>query len=337
MSHCHAPMEPQRLMAALWGSFSQEETENHTGPEKRLELDLRERQLDLRERQNGASLSKDALLRIANDLGAVQSVRLGDHGCSVLCDVGTIIATKLRVVVTSGSAVQMHKLVQGIVDTVVEAGFDVEWASFMRKNNVSPWDSRDKSMAHEYKSLKDVFPTGQPFIFGSVDSDHYFYYVYDDLKRGPGCVESDVQVNVKMYNFDRQHDAPASLFKMDGAHDARDKSGLFQAVTFSEDGTYRTLRLAESDNASTVASFETSEEMVDCAETVATAVECLKPERFTLIVLVDPHSSTAKHLSKRAEIGIEADKYAGYTMMNRTVNEFAHGYIVVKVSFARSS
>ena len=315
---------PTQMMAALFGGLPDAVPNPHFGPEKRLELDLR------RCGDAGKIVPSEAtLLRIAEALG-VSPIETTDTvwGSAVLCDAAIIVWSGAKVIVTCDMDIQLHRALESILLLFEAQMLEPEWASFVRKNTVCPWDSVDVSIAHEYSVLKTAFPSGQPFVFGPVDSDHYFYYVFDDLRRGTDCDESDIQTNVIMYNIL----SPDRIVL--GSHDVRFglKDNGAQFVHFAE-GSYESLRVKNFGiGASNIASFETNVE--GSILTLAEQIVALQPERFTVTMLMDPQSSTCQAFSKREPIGLEQSLYPGYQMVNRTTNTFEHGYAVAKVSFA---
>jgi S-adenosylmethionine decarboxylase len=85
----------------------------------------------------------------------------------------------------------------------------------------------------------------------------------------------------------------------------------------------------------TYACFESTDEGVLAGDRVKNMLAVLRPDRFTIIVLADPQCGTAKALSQKKAIGVEPDNFSEYSLLNRTVNEFAPGYVVVQMSYTR--
>jgi len=174
-------------------------------------------------------------------------------------------------------------------------------------------------MAREYAALKTAFPAGNPFIFGPVDSDHYFYFVYDDIHRNEGIREGDVQLNVKMYNIKN------SAADVDAKHPL--------SVHFNDADQYQVTRGkfgAESNTVSFETNYGIAESLCKLRQTVIDA----QPDRFAILVLLDPHSDEAQQYLAGQKLGFEPEFFPNYSLLNRTTNRFEHGYIVMKLSYS---
>lgn len=306
-----------QLMNALFGGAIEPTSDRSSGSEKRLEFDLRCTS-EYRE------LSGPLLRDIADVLEAspIKLVEGLGGNLALQCDKAVIVATRTQLVMICDVEVDLHKCVEALRRLVENAGFSVEWASYLRKNTLCPWDTKDVTMAHEYATLKQVFPSGKPFIFGAVDSDHYFYFVYDDIVRGIDVIESDVQINVKLYNVE-----DVEAVAMDSKSDV-------SRVEFAAGDQYSVTRCKRFDLGNVV-TFESNYDVKGTLERMVTKIREAKPERFTLMVLLDPHCSEIKQVRARERLGFESESYPDYSLVNRTTNTFEHGYTVIKQSYVK--
>lgn len=394
---------PMSLTNEAWGGFDAMPAESPLGPEKRLELDLRaataKQQIvkDNKDDKKGMSPQKcdSTFVKMVDDVAVALNVgaftsrkQVDDCTVAVFAAGASVVGIKNRIVITTSSRVSMHAVFASIVACVQAAGLEVEWASYMRKNNVCPWDDNNNKaggdMALEYLALKSCFPAGNPYIFGPVDADHYFYYVSDTVDRSAKAapvVEADCQINLKMYGCSSTFSCPEQAQKLlessvtdigdalametvktpsngsdysgserSGSEFPSDAAGtpaspaklahdtaVFQGCVFSNAETYHLLRTTD-DELGNVASFETNEELTDCRGKLKQMIERVQPNRFTVMVLVDPQSKTGAELCESHSLkGLEKEDFPAFNLVNRAVNEFAPGYKVVKLSYLKSS
>lgn len=302
---------------------------HQTGREKRLELDLRPISAT-------GVIDAELITQVATCLGFKPSAPCQTDVGGVACFAadGLVLGTAQRIVVTADMSVSLHGAVKQVLELLLDAGFEVEWASFVRKNTSCPWDARDTTMALEYAALKEAFPNGRPFVFGPVDSHHYFYYVSDSLVRGPSMVESDVQINAKLYNFQCGSESRLGSLAVGGPA----AKAVRQSTVIGTD-SYETLRVRTTTTGhltGNMLSFETNADAPTALTHLAAQIVALKPERFTVMMLLDPHSASGRAHAAHAPIGVEQEHFPGYVIANRMSNTFEHGYAVVKVSYLRS-
>jgi S-adenosylmethionine decarboxylase len=312
---------PIEMMNAVFES-SQPYAGEGPGPEKRLEFDLRELNEDAQVNERVVRLIAETLPLPADDCVTTPD------GCYVVAEAGMVLYTAQRVIVTVDMSVALHLAVPKILKVLATAGFEPEWASFTRKNIVCPWDGRGAVIAHEYAVLKDCFPAGSPFVFGPVDAHHYFYFVYDNLHRTPGLVESDVQINVKLYNCtatEGQVTVGTRTIPLDATQ---------RHFISLRGNTYESLRLKHLKQGNLI-SYETNQEAASALPELAEQIKSLKPDRFTCMLLLDPQSETGKSFASQRSIHLEAELFNGYRLGNRMSNTFEHGYAVVKASFVK--
>ncbi|MDP2059577.1 MAG: hypothetical protein Q8J97_07550, partial [Flavobacteriaceae bacterium] len=219
-----------------------------SGTEKRLEVDFA---------QNHKLLSTKDWQRMIDKLSlSVVSENYTDGLLSIICNECVICVTDSRLIILAATQVYLHLAPAAIQKICTKNGLDIQWMSFQRKNTTSVWNQTDKSMAAEFVELKHHFPKGHAFLFGPADKDHYFYFVYDNVRRDEGVVEADVQINVVMYDIAR-HNAVEHI----PTHVVRFGKG-FQGTTSLGNGEYEVLRVDEIDGM-WCATFETNKTATD--------------------------------------------------------------------------
>jgi hypothetical protein len=147
-----------------------------------------------------------ALLHLAPQAASIAHPTAGE-GFALLCDGAIILTMPQCVIIICDMDVAVHRAVPALKTLIASHGFEIEWASFKRKNNGCPWGAKkDSSNVEEYAILKETFPAGNSFMFGAIDSDHYFDFIFDDLQRPTN--ESDVQCNIKLYGVEFDENFP---------------------------------------------------------------------------------------------------------------------------------
>jgi S-adenosylmethionine decarboxylase len=337
---------------ALWGQVAKAQPKGFEGPEKRLEIVAR---LSPDEDPRGFLTRPQSVWEeIIAELHAkiVAKVSTGVLDAYVLTESSLFVEAHRVILITCGTTTLLSTLPK-ILTLVADLNAEVEWASFMRKNFSYPWEQigPHASMEEEYRILKECLPAGKPFIFGPIDSDHYFFFVFDDVHRP--TVEADVQISVTMFGLDQ--DVAANFFSdsfsatSDITAAIREKSGVSRLVKnlavsdlqFAPCGysinavagsTYRTMHITPEEHCS-FASFETSEPVTEVSGVLNDVLSVFRPKTFTVLLLADPGSTLGAKIQSRAPIGLE--EVAGYAVNNRTTNEFGPGYFVMKVTFSR--
>lgn len=352
-----AAQDPITLMA-MWGmmkDFDPSHERAFEGPEKRLEVIMREtesthvdglRALDDRVWEAVvASLHAQIVSRVRNDW--VQSYVLTESSLFVMRD---------RIILITCGTTTLLNSVPLVLEAISSVRGELEWASFMHKNYSFPWEQRGPhlSMADEYKTLKAYFPRGRPYVFGPVDSDHYFFFCYDDIRRP--CHEADCQMSLTMYGLDKELTSNffASEFSCTNevTQAIRAKSKLDAIVTGDwiihdlqfepcgysvnaiRDYEYQTMHITPEEHCS-FASYETNSKLPDLSERMSTVLSVFKPQRFTVIAILDPHSPIGERFREGKPIGVENEFHPDYHLVNRTTNEFAPGYAAIKLNYVR--
>lgn len=311
---------------SLWGGFDEPTNVTDSGCEKRFELDVKIPSgkgqgllaVDSNQWQNVLDLIKETICE-CKEYEALSWIRTPQSA---------LIVTKEKVVVTCSAVTLLHLLVAPLIELCNRVG-TVEWSSFMRKNVSSPWDPDNEMnhvMASEYAELKQAFPQGRSFLIGPLDGDHYFYFVHDALDRKNGdVIENDAQVNLVMYNVSPQ------------THQGENASGkIIQTCVPKDNKTdeYEAMRHFYACG-QRCATFETNATTEEHADRLVDLLREYQPDRFTLITLFDPATTTAKRFAKGDRCGL--DKFAHYKLENCFTNEFAHGYTVRKTVFVRTA
>lgn len=347
--------DPITLMA-MWGmmkDFDPSHERAFEGPEKRLEIIMRETEAT---HQDGLRALDDAVWEgVVGSLHAqiVSRIRNDIIQSYVLTESSLFVMRNRIILITCGTTTLLNS-VPLILEAISAVRGELEWASFMHKNYSFPWEQRGPhlSMAEEYKTLKQHFPKGQPFIFGPVDSDHYFFYCYDDVVRP--CAENDTQMSMTMYGLDKE---VTSCFFSEEFHSTGDETATVRAkshldrivtpdwqihdlqfapcgysVNAIRDYEYQTMHITPEDHCS-FASYETNSKMENLEDRMKVVLGVFRPQRFTIVVILDPQSAVAEAFRVGRPIGVEPESLQGYTLINRTTNEFAPGYVAMKLNY----
>mmetsp|Transcript_16843 Transcript_16843/g.52307 ORF Transcript_16843/g.52307 Transcript_16843/m.52307 type:complete len:376 (-) Transcript_16843:15-1142(-) len=336
---------------AVVGQVSFAKPSGFEGPEKRLEIIVRGDALEAGGLRQAAREEWDAIIDVLN-AKIVNHVRNDHLDAYVLTESSLFVYPHKLILITCGTTVTLTAL-EPILALVKKYGLEVEWASFMRKNFTYPWEQigPHASMETEYSYLKQYFVKGQPFIFGPIDSDHYFVFVYDDMIRP--CVEADTQVSMTMYDMDPD---VAKHFYSDKFLDGPDTEPIRAATkidTLVCDGwtvqdlqfepcgysinairgdAYQTMHITPEEHCS-FASYETNMALDNVTEQLDKVLAVFKPKRFSVLILADPQCPLGVAISKAADLGLNS--LSGYSTSNISMNEFAPGYTLVKANFSR--
>jgi len=123
-----------------------------------------------------------------------------------------------RVVILTCGTTLLLKTLPVIVQAGADIGLEVSWFQYSRKNFLFP---EQQSFPHtcfntEVSFLNKVFPTGRPFVMGPINSDHWYLFVADFVRRArdvdwdangkdidrPKIQDKDQMLNVYMYDID---------------------------------------------------------------------------------------------------------------------------------------
>lgn len=350
--------DPLTLMA-MWGSmqgYHPEQGFSFEGPEKRLEVIAR--LLPESHKDGLHSLSDDVWAAVVGSLNAqIVSKEQNEFIKSYVLTESSLFVMKNRILlITCGTTTLLNSLPH-ILDAISAVRAEPEWVSFMHKNYSFPWEQKGPhtSLAEEHATLKQYFPTGTPYIFGPVDGDHYFLFCYDDIVR-PCDSEDDTQLSMTMYGLDKNrtqhwfHDEFVStgpktaeirrLTGLDRVADVEDGWVLhdlqFEPCGYSINALrgpeYQTIHITPEDHCS-FASYETNSRASHYKDRIDKVLNVFHPQRFTIIVFIDPDSPVGKAYHGGETIGVEPNCFPDYQVSHRVVNEFSPGYVAMKINY----
>lgn len=319
-------------LMSMWGGFVPPTLNNDNGLEKRLQFDFR---LNTISHDSTNTLSVEDVVNVMQSADqALESVELVGKGMEAITFSDSLaILTRSRLLVTSSSSVMLHLVLQPMLSLFQQRGVGVEWASFLRKNLVSPWGASEDFetgdiMAQEYANLKESFPNGRSFLTGPVDGEHYFHFVFDDVLREEGQQELDKQFNVYLYDVEKcsyEDEEDTSLMNK-----SRSRQQLQWVTTSLEGGEeekrYEMQRVFAK---SRCVSFETNAPTTDFSTIRLPALLSeYAPHRFTLVMFQDRDV-------QEKELRGAFRNVKGFRAVNHTINYFSEGYAFHHVSFER--
>lgn len=351
-----ASKDPVTLMA-MWGqmaAYDPSQGFSFEGPEKRLEVILR---FLPETHSNGLhSLDDEVWAAVVGSLNAqiVSKEKNATIKSYVLTESSLFVMRNRIILITCGTTTLLNS-VPKILEAISAVRGELEWVSFMHKNYSFPWEQKGPhtSLADEFTTLKKHFPTGKPYIFGPVDSDHYFLFCYDDIIR-PCSAEDDTQLSMTMYDLDKEQTKHwfSNRFISTGLETAEirkatrldvvvDESWTLHDLQFEpcgysinaiRDEEYQTMHITPEDHCS-FASYETNCRASNYSDRMQKVLSVFRPQRFTVIVFLDPESAVGRAYHSGKGIGVEPEYYTEYQVLNRTVNEFAPGYVAMKINY----
>jgi S-adenosylmethionine decarboxylase len=328
---------PLTLMR-LFGGFDGAPSTDGAGPEKRFEFDLRPKAPGANPLHADFEMWKQVAKSLGTTVNTFQCIP-GVSTC-ICCDDASIVVLPHRIIISTSGHLMPHNAVPDVMNLLAECSVEIEWMSFLRKNYQSLWEEKvnqDTSLAIEYANLKAAFPTGRSFVFGPLDNDNYFIFIYDDVRRGPDNPEDDVQLNLAMYNIQQPPQSqPLLPYQEAGIATAHHETKGYgtQTMYASERGKYEMLRYVVN-NHNSFASYETNHEKESYSDAIAKLLSDFRPERVTLYMVIDPQSSAGRRLSAEKPIGIESEHFSDYELVNRTFTTLSRGYMLMKMSIAR--
>nr|AGT02553.1 adenosylmethionine decarboxylase [Herpetomonas muscarum] len=353
--------DPLTLMA-MWGSmkgYDPQQGFSFEGPEKRLEVIVR---CVAETHTDGLhSLDDEVWAGVVGSLNAqIVSKEKNAHIKSYVLTESSLFVMKNRIILITCGTTTLLNSVPKILEAISAVRGEVEWVSFMHKNFSFPWEQKGPhtSLSDEFQALKKFFPTGKPYIFGPVDSDHYFLYYYDDIIRPCTSGEDDTQLSMNMYGLDPEQTKHwfSDRFISTGEETRRiralthldrvvDDSWTLHDLQFEpcgysinaiRDEEYQTMHITPESHCS-FASYETNTRAPNYSDRTRKVLSVFGPQRFTVIVFIDPDSPVGKIYHSGKAIGVEPECYPEYQVLNRTVNEFAPGYVAMKINYVKKS
>lgn len=350
--------DPLTLMA-MWGSitgYDPEQGFSFEGPEKRLEVIVRstpDTHVD-----GLHSLSDDVWAEVVGSLNAqIVSKEANAYIKSYVLTESSLFVMKNRILLITCGTTTLLNSIPNILVAISAVRGELEWVSFMHKNYSFPWEQKGPhtSLADEFATLKQHFPTGKPYIFGPVDSDHYFLFCYDDIIR-PCSSEDDTQLSMTMYGLDKEQTKhwfsdrfistnaeTAAIRQATHLDDVVDDTWTLHDLQFEPCGysinairreEYQTMHITPEDHCS-FASYETNCRVANYYDRVKKVLGVFRPQRFTVIVFLDPESAVGKAYLSGRSIGVEPEYYSEYNVLHRTTNEFAPGYAAMKINYVK--
>nr|AGT02731.1 adenosylmethionine decarboxylase [Strigomonas galati] len=379
--------DPVTLMA-MWGSmrgYNPDQGFSFEGPEKRLEIIVRF--LDETNKDGFFSFEDDVWEKVVGSLNAqIVSREKNEFIKSYVLTESSLFVMKNKIILITCGTTTLLLSVPHILELVSCMRAELEWASFMHKNYSFPWEQKGPhtSLSEEFNHLKAHFPTGRPYILGPVDSDHYFFFCYDDIIRDSSkpdtAYETDAQLSMTMYGLDpnqtrywfndkfectnevtasiREHTHLNQLFQAEEGWKLHDLQ--FEPCGYSinsiNGSNYQTIHITPESHCS-FASYETNKDASNYFATVRNVLRVFKPQRFTVIVIVDPFSKIGKAFHAGESTGVEplyftesahkervergeegeSDAFIDYCVLHRTVNEFSPGYAAMKINYIQRS
>lgn len=351
--------DPLTLMA-MWGSmqgYDPEQGFSFEGPEKRLEIISR---FLPETHQDGLhSLSDEVWENVVGSVNAqIVSKEKNDFIKSYVLTESSLFVMKNRILLITCGTTTLLNSVPLILEAISAVRGELEWMSFMHKNYSFPWEQKGPhtSLAVEHATLKKYFPTGRPYVFGPVDGDHYFFFCYDDIIR-PCSSEDDTQLSMTMYGLDKEQTKYWYSDKFIGScsetAEIRHKTGLdrlfdnddrnwmvhdlqFQPCGYSINSisgpVYQTIHITPEEHCS-FASYETNSREENYFHRIHNVLRVFRPQRFTIIVFIDPESPVGKAYHAGDPIGVEPDSFSDYVVAHRVLNEFNPGYVAMKLNY----
>jgi S-adenosylmethionine decarboxylase len=357
-SHSTGSQPDDYSYMAVWGSVSRgkadEVQQGFEGPEKRLEMMVKGGSSDEKRRglREVAVSEWEDVIAILN-AKIVSCIQNDDVDSYVLTESSLFVASNRVVLITCGTTTLLNAMPL-ILDLISRHDMAAHFCSFMRKDFSYPWKQvgPHANMEAEYDLLKQYLPLGKPYIFGPVDGDHYFCYIYDDIE----VSTADMHLSLVMYEM--AEDVASRFFSDEfyptGPETAltRRQSGvdtlvegwLVQDLQFAPCGYsinaisgphYQTMHITPESHCS-FASFETNLPLGavqdDAERVIERVVGVFRPLKFSAIAVCDPESG----ITGRIENSYEAlGDIPGYTCVNSFVAEFAPRHFVVGSQYER--
>lgn len=351
--------DPLTLMA-MWGSmqgYNPEQGFSFEGPEKRLEIISR---FLPETHQDGLhSLPDEVWENVVGSLNAqIVSKEKNTYIKSYVLTESSLFVMKNRILLITCGTTTLLNSVPHILNAISAVRAELEWMSFMHKNYSFPWEQKGPhtSLADEHATLKKYFPTGRPYVFGPVDGDHYFFFCYDDIIR-PCSSEDDTQLSMTMYGLDKEQTKhwycdqflsscpeTAEIRRqtgLDRLFDKDDRNWTLHDLQFEPCGysinaisgpVYQTIHITPEDHCS-FASYETNSREENYCVRIHNVLRVFRPQRFTIIVFIDPESPVGKAYHTGNPIGVEPESFMDYEVAHRVVNEFNPGYVAMKLNY----
>lgn len=295
-----------------------------SGLEKRIELDI----LPINANNNSAfEIAANDLINVLESIDChIVDTLVEEDITFFICDHCLVVVAPTKIIFTADSAILIHKTLTHWMNLLKTKEYRVEWSSFMRKNTTAPWSAHDAILAEEYTELKAAFPNGNAFLFGPLDADHYFYYIFDGVERlGASAVSEntramDLQINVALHDVEQ-----VPVIEALGLRKTNKSGTVYQRCMAIAPGKYQTVRMLQDEQKSNTCVVESNADSIP----LATLVEQFCPSRFSVTYLVDPNCP------KGETFDASALTFESYRKDVQMTNEFTGGYHVSKATFTR--
>ncbi|OQR86437.1 S-adenosylmethionine decarboxylase proenzyme [Achlya hypogyna] len=324
------------------------------GPEKNLEVDLNravgDNPLGLRALTRGQI---DALLDAAKCtiLSKVSNESLDAY---VLSESSLFVYPHKMLIKTCGTTTLL-KALPLLTEYIRQLGMSVDKVRYSRKNFLLPDDQLfpHTSFSTEVEYLNDFFPNGAAHVFGPINADHWYSYVWDVHEHGEPVTNNSGAANehtVHVLMQDMSEDAAAAFFKRDNGWDGAtmsEKSGIralapgaiMDAFAFEPCGysmnaidgpAYSTIHITPESHCS-YASYETNDMVGAYGPLLQDVLGVFRPAKFTVTMSVVGDLVMKDHVFKNKE-------FAGYKRKGGWTQAHMDGDItVMKANFVASA
>ncbi|OQS07033.1 S-adenosylmethionine decarboxylase proenzyme [Thraustotheca clavata] len=292
------------------------------GPEKNLEIDFSAgtNSLGLR------ALSRaqiDAMLDSAKCtiLSKVSNEYLDAY---VLSESSLFVYPRKILIKTCGTTTLLLALPL-ISEYIRELGMTVEKVRYSRKNFLLPEEQLfpHTSFTSEVEYLNDFFPNGAAHVFGPINADHWYSYVWDASEHGDAMsnsIQTHKEHTVHILMQDMDEDAASFFFKRDNGWDGAmmsAKSGIrglapnaildsfaFEPCGYSmnaiDGASYSTIHITPESHCS-YASYETNDMVGAYGPLVNNVLKVFRPAKFTVTMSVVGDLVMKDHIFKKKE------------------------------------
>lgn len=271
------------------------------GPEKKLEIILKQARPELRGNRHGLwnKVVDAAFTHI------IQSATNEYFDAYLLSESSLFVYDDRIIIITCGKS-QLFRTVPELFKFFELA--EVKYLFYERKNFIYP-DAQLSNFEEETAPIRQLFP-GHKFIFGPQEADHvYVYFSHtEDLPKEPRKKSRDVTLEILMHEIDEQVSSQFYFTSASSARNVRAQSGIeslfprreiiYDDYFFSPCGysvnalmgkSYFTIHVTPQPECSYV-SFETNAVLNDYRPLVQRVVHCFCPRRFTLVVTYNQKS-----------------------------------------------
>jgi len=314
-----------KLQAQLQTTDAEAESPGFEGPEKRLEINLRENMVDERGLRSLPKAFWDECMSKLD--GSILAHMKNDHWDVYIITESSLFVSKTKVIVLTCGTTTLLQCVNFLLAGIANAQCEVEWFQFSRKNYTYPSFQKDlhKDFTSETRFLRNLGIYGDAHVLGPISQDHYYFFAADHIQRATGAPEKqevDQDMVINMYDIDPQvsrlfwmpgmcPDSPgeSALPKADQASlgqqvtkasgiraifpEAKIQERMFEPCGYSMNGiegnAYHTIHITPESHCS-YASFETNAPQKSFKDVISKVITTFKPDRFTIMFFADKNS-----------------------------------------------